>query len=218
LYRFLEPGNMDCKYNVKPITSLYDSCNKCGLPKINCICYNAPEVTTNAKIWILSTEKEFYRPSNTARLLKLINPHSTEIFLWERTKQPEKLIENITNYKYETYLLFPIEDDNKKCTKAEYKSTGKIPAFILIDGTWKEARKILRKSDYLNKLPRISLEPNFKSQYDLRRGATEGNLCTIEAAIEVLKINNELENSQSINDFYKLFLSSYKAGASGHKL
>jgi DTW domain-containing protein YfiP len=209
---------MNCKYKVKPITSLYDSCNKCGLPKINCICYKAPEVTTSAKIWILSTEKEFYRPSNTARLLNLINPNSTEIFLWERTKQPEKLIENINNEKYETYLLFPIEDDNEKCIKAEYKSTGKIPAFILIDGTWKEARKILRKSDYLNNLPRISLEPNFKSQYDLRRGATEGNLCTIEAAIEVLKINNELENSRAIDNFYNLFLRSYKAGASGHKL
>lgn len=209
---------MDCKYNVKPITSLYDSCNKCGLPKINCICYKSLEVTTSAKIWILSTEKEFYRPSNTARLLKLINPNSTEILLWERTKKPEKLIENITNEKYETYLLFPIEDDNEQYRNVEYKNTGKIPAFILIDGTWKEARKILRKSDYLNKLPRISLKPNFKSQYDLRRGATEGNLCTIEAAIEVLKINNELENSRAIDTFYNLFLRSYKAGASGHKL
>ena len=209
---------MDCKYNVKPITSLYDSCNKCGLPKISCICYKSLEVTTSAKIWILSTEKEFYRPSNTARLLKLINPNSTEIFLWERTKKPEKLIENITNEKYETYLLFPIEDDNEQYRNVEYKNTGKIPAFILIDGTWKEARKILRKSDYLNKLPRISLKPNFKSQYDLRRGATEGNLCTIEAAIEVLKINNELENSRAIDTFYNLFLRSYKAGASGHKL
>lgn len=209
---------MDRKYEVKPITSLYDSCNKCGLPKINCICDRAPEIKTNAKIWILSTEKEFYRASNTARLLKLVNPHSTEIFLWERTKKPEKLIENINNERYETYLLFPVEDEQVQCRKVEYKNTGKIPAFILIDGTWKEARKILRKSDYLNKLPRISLEPNFKSQYDLRRGAAEGNLCTIEAAAEVLRINKEIENSQFIDEFYKLFLRSYKAGASGHIL
>ncbi|MBU3128691.1 DTW domain-containing protein [Clostridium tagluense] len=209
---------MDCIYKVKPITSLYDSCNKCGLPKINCICNSTPQLETNAKIWILSTEREFYRPSNTARLLKLINPHSTEIFLWERTNKPEELIENINNENYETYLLFPVEDDQVQCRKVEYKNTGKIPAFILIDGTWKEAAKILRKSDYLKKLPRISLEPNFKSQYDLRRGAKEGNLCTIEAAIEVLKINKEIENSQFIDEFYKLFLRSYKAGASGHKL
>jgi len=209
---------MDYKYKVKQITSTYDSCNKCGLPKITCICDKALKIETNAKIWILSTEKEFYRPSNTARLLKLINPNSTEIFLWERTKKPDQLIENVNDEKYETYVLFPVEDEEAQCKKVEYENTGKIPAFILIDGTWKEARRILRKSDYLNKLPRISLEPSFKSQYDLRRGAAEGNLCTIEAAVEVLKINNEIDNSQVIDEFYKLFLKSYKAGASGHKL
>ena len=208
---------MDYKYRVKQITSVYDSCNKCGLPEISCICDKANKIKTSAKLWILSTEREFYRPSNTARLLKLINPDSTEIFLWERTKKPEQLIKNLSNENYETYLLFPVEGE-EECEKVEYKNTGKVPAFILIDGTWKEARKILRKSEYLNKLPRISLEPNFKSQYDLRRGATEGNLCTIEAAAEVLKINNETENSEAIDEFYKLFLRSYKAGASGHKL
>ena len=209
---------MDYMYKVKQITSAYDSCNNCGLPKISCICSKASIIKTSAQIWILSTERELYRPSNTARLLKLINPHSTEIFLWERTKKPEKLIENINDEKYQPYLLFPAEDEEIQYRKLENKDTEKIPAFILIDGTWKEAKKILRKSEYLNKLPRISLEPTFSSQYDLRRGAAEGNLCTIEAAIEVLKTNKEIEFSQVIDEFYNLFLRSYKAGASGHKL
>lgn len=202
---------------VKQITSAYNSCNKCGLPIITCICDKAPKIKTSARIWILSTERELYRPSNTARLLTLINPHSTEIFLWERTRKPDKLIEVINDEKYDTYLVFPVEEETH-IIKSQYKSTGKVPAFILIDGTWKEAQKILRKSDYLNKLPRISLKPTFKSQYDLRKGAAEGNLCTIEAAVEVIKMNREVQNSQVIYEFYKLFLKSYKAGASGHKL
>ena len=98
---------MNYKYKVKQITSVYDSCDKCGLPKITCICDRAPKLNTSARIWILSTEKELYRPSNTARLLKLVNPNSTEIFLWERTKRPEKLIDNINNEIYDTYLVFP---------------------------------------------------------------------------------------------------------------
>ncbi|MBU3158939.1 DTW domain-containing protein [Clostridium frigoris] len=209
---------MNSNYKIKQITSLYNSCNQCGLPIINCICSAAPKIKTNSKIWILSTEKEFYRPSNTARLLKLINPHSTELFLWERTKFPEKLITNLNNDIYEPFLLFPIENNETKCRKIEYKSSEKIPAFIIIDGTWKEARKILRKSFYLENLPIISLNPSFKSIYDLRRGAKDGNLCTIEAAIEILTINGEIKASQVIDEFYNLFLKSYKAGLSGHKL
>ena len=209
---------MNSIYKVKQITSLYDSCNKCGLPIINCVCDKAPKIKTDARIWILSTEKEFYRASNTARLLKIVNPHSTEIFLWERTKIPEKLVSNLNNEMYDTFLLFPVENCEIMSRKVEYKSTDKVPVFIIIDGTWKEARKIIRRSAYLEKLPIISLEPNFKYKYDLRRGAKSGNLCTIEAAIEVLKINGEIDNSQVINEFYDLFLKSYKAGSSGHEL
>jgi DTW domain-containing protein len=209
---------MDGIYKVKKVTSLYESCNQCGVPVINCICNKFAQVKSNANLWILSTEREFYRPSNTARLLKLINPDSTEIFLWERTNRPDKLIEHINDERYETYLLFPAVNDELKNRQVEYKKTDKIPAFIIIDGTWKEAGKILRKSDYLKTLPIISLQPGFESEYDLRRGAEDGNLCTIEAAIEVLKINSEIENAYVIKELYNLFLKSYKAGSSGHGL
>ncbi|MBU3190102.1 DTW domain-containing protein [Clostridium bowmanii] len=209
---------MNSIYKVKQITSLYDSCNTCGLPIINCLCDSAPKIKTDAKIWILSTEKELYRPSNTARLLELVNPNSTEIFLWERTKTPETLISNLNNEIYEPFLLFPIENNENKSRKVKYKNTRKIPAFIIIDGTWKEARKIFRRSAYLEKLPIISLEPNFKSNYDLRRGVVDGNLCTIEVAMEALKINGEIESSQVINEFFNLFLKSYKAGSSSHQV
>lgn len=209
---------MDKRYKVKQITSLYESCNECGLPIINCICNKSARVSTKAKLWILSSEREFYRPSNTARLLKLINPDSTEIFLWERTRSPEQLIKNISMEKYSTYVLFPTENEELESRKVDFKPTGKTPAFIILDGTWKEARKIFRKSDFLRGLPIVSIEPNYASNYDLRRGAAEGNLCTIEAVIEILKMNEEVGTSQIVEDYYKLFLKSYKAGVSGHRL
>ena len=209
---------MDKIYKVKQITSLYESCNECGLPLINCICNKSAKVRTKAKLWILSSEREFYRPSNTARLLKLINPEATELFLWERTKSPEQLVRNISREEYATYVLFPTENEELESRKVEFKSTAKIPAFIILDGTWKEARRIFRKSDFLKGLPIVSLEANYRSSYDLRRGGTEGNLCTIEAAIEILKMNEEIDAAQTIQNYYNLFLKSYKAGVSGHKL
>ncbi|MDR3599591.1 MAG: DTW domain-containing protein [Desulfosporosinus sp.] len=209
---------MEQRYMVKQLTSLYQSCNECGLPIINCICNKSAKVTTKAKFWILSSEREFYRPSNTARLLKLINPESTELFLWERTKRPEQLIKNISRENHTAFVVFPTENEELETRKVDFKPTNKIPAFIILDGTWKEARKIVRKSDFLKGLPIVSLEPNYLSSYDLRRGAAKGNLCTIEAAIEILKMNEELGSAQSVEADYKLFLKSYKAGVSGHKL
>lgn len=209
---------MDSEFKVKQITKLYESCNKCGLPTINCICILVPKIKTKAKVWILSTEREFYRPSNTARLLKLVNPESTELILWERTNTPKKLMEYINSGEYDIYILFPTDNENLLERKFDYKSTEKTIAFIILDGTWKEAGKILRKSDYLKNLPRISLNSIHKSEYTLRRGACEGELCTIEAAIEVLKLNYEFEDAQLIKDSFDLFIKSFKAGANGQKL
>ena len=205
-------------YKVKQITSLYESCNECGLPTINCICNNFSKVSTKAQLWILSSERELYRPSNTARLLKLINPDSTEVFLWERTKSPEQLIAKINSNKYRTYVLFPTENEELENRKVIFERTDEIPSFLILDGTWKEARKIFRKCEFLKCLPIVSIEPNFASKYDLRRGAADGNLCTIEAAIEILKMNGEISTSQVIENYYNLFLKSYKAGVSGHKV
>ncbi len=209
---------MDKTYKVKQITSLYESCNECGLPTINCICNKSATVRTKAKLWILSSEREFYRPSNTARLLKLINPESTEIFLWERTKSPEQLITNISKGDYRPFVVFPAETEELEKRTVQFEPTGKIPAFIIIDGTWKEARRIFRKSDFLNGLPIVSIERNYASNYDLRRGAVSGNLCTIEAAIEILKINGEAYSAEVMNDYYNMFLKGYKASVSGHSV
>ena len=213
---------MNSKFRVKQVTKLYESCNKCGLPIINCICGKIEKIHTTAQIWILCSEREFYRPSNTARLLKLVNPESTEIILWERTKPCEKLIKVIDSENYETFLLFPEENNELEESVSEktFKNTKthKARVFIILDGTWKEAEKMFRKSDYLKKLTRISLKPEHKSKYTLRRGAGEGELCTIEAAIEVLKLNNEHNNAEIINNVFELFIRSFKAGASGVKL
>lgn len=198
---------------VKRTTSSYERCNQCGLPIINCICYKSPKVNTRAKFWVLSSEREIYRPSNTARLLKSVNPASTEIFLWERTKKPVELIKNIIMEKYSTFVLFPTENPELDKREKEFEITEKIPAFIILDGTWKEARKIFRKSDFLKGLPKITIKPSCASKYDLRRGSTQGNLCTIEAAIETLRMNQEIEIAGTIEEYYKLFLKSYKTRA-----
>lgn len=205
---------------MKKITSISESCEFCALPLFNCICNEIKKVKIKTKFIILSTEKEIERPSNTARLLKLIN-NDTEIIKWERTKISKELEGYLNNDKYKLCLVFPaLNDDDKKriLSNDDLIEENKEIISILIDGTWQEAKKIIRKSPYLNKLPLISLNLGEPSSFDLRRGVKDGTLCTIEAAIEVIKLMGEKENAKIINDDFKLFLKSFKAGRSGHKV
>ncbi|QAA32511.1 tRNA-uridine aminocarboxypropyltransferase [Clostridium manihotivorum] len=209
---------MKSNYKVKQITKLYESCDICGLPVINCICSSVKKVNTKAKLWILSVEREFYRPSNTARILKLANPEATEIFHWERSNTPKELIEKIESGIYDVYLLFPQEEESSTIVDFNNKGISKIPAFILVDGTWKEAKRIIRRSEYLKAIPRITLKADYKSKYTLRKGVFDGNLCTMEAAIEVIKLNKEFEEAMVLTEDFNLFLDNFKASIYGHKV
>lgn len=206
---------MDETFKVKRLTRLYESCNECGLPVLTCICKIVSPINTKAKFWIIASKRELYRPSSTGRLLKLINPNSTEIFLWERTHPSPKLLENIANHRGKTYLVFPAESE-ELAAKTVNKVEEGVVAFILIDGTWKEARRIFRKSDYLKDLPLVSLKPACESKFSLRRGSVEGTLCTIEAAMEILKLTDEIEQEQIMGEYFNVFLKYFKAGISSH--
>lgn len=201
---------------IKQVTKLYDTCEHCGVPVINCICNKVSKINTKAQIWILSSQKEVVRPTNTARLIKLVNEGSTEILKWERRVPPKKLVELIEGEEFEIYLLFPSDKENKHREKA-FEKTDKEVVFIIIDGTWQEARKIFNRSPYLNKLPLLTLNVEKESQFKLRRRIPEGGICTIEAAMKVLELNGEASAAITLEKTFELFQRNYKAGASGHK-
>jgi DTW domain-containing protein YfiP len=83
------------------------------------------------------------------------------------------------------------------------------PLFILLDGTWDEARKMFRKSPYLNHLPVLSLQPEQTSRYRLRRAQRSNHLCTAEVAAVCLHLANEPEAAQALNAYLDLYIQRY---------
>ena len=203
------------KNKIKKITRLYDNCADCGIPTIACICNQIETITTASKYLILTSFKESSRASSTGRLFQLMNPASTEIILWERTKPPEDLINQIDA---DTFLLFPAinEDLQKRVSSNKPKPNGN---YIILDGTWNEAKKIITKSPYLDNIPIISLDVRSPSSYSLRRnGNVAGNLCTIESIMELLNVLGEERHAQTAARNLDLFMRAFYAGQSGHQL
>nr|WP_282432765.1 DTW domain-containing protein [Desulfosporosinus sp. FKB] len=119
------------------------------------------------------------------------------------------------DYSGRAYLLFPNENEDLDTnTTKDFPKDEK--GFVLIDGAWKEARKIVRKSSCLNDLPVVSIKPSRESRFLLWRGRIKGTLCTIEAAMEILKITGEIEQQQIAENYFNIFLCHYNAGASSH--
>lgn len=62
------------------------------------------------------------------------------------------------------------------------------PVVFLLDATWSGARKMLRLSPGLQRLPRIMFTPSAPSRYIIKQQPVEGCLSTLEAVHELLTV------------------------------
>jgi len=220
------------KLNSIQITKSHENCSACGLPIPTCICEELNEfkqqVNSNVHIDILFHEKELSRNTNTGRLIGLLNPDKVSAHIWNRTTPPENLLSIINNDQNRCYLLFP-PDESQSTEDLEEKSNqesnqiigselSKTIHLIVIDGTWQEACKIVRKSSYLSEIQRLSVKSDKASIFTLRRNQKEGNLCTAEAIAEALKELEDHSMADILEKFTALYLERYEIGRSGHGL
>jgi DTW domain-containing protein YfiP len=131
------------------------------------------------KITLLTHFKEFAKKSNTGRIvLDTVGDMAVQV-RWDRMEPPDGLVQEIRAGG--VALVYPgaAQDDDGDLTDIHH--------FIIIDGTWHEARKIHQRSPYLQGIRRVSLQPSGKSRYNLRKNQKESGLCTAECVIELLR-------------------------------
>ncbi len=86
---------------------------------------------------------------------------------------------------------------------------GGIQTFILLEGTWQEARKIYNRSPYLKKYRVLSINAEVASQYTLRRNQVEAGLSTAEAVVEILTYKGETETATALYEAFSCFQTGY---------
>lgn len=193
-------------------------CLNCGLIDEKCICDYSIELDSKLRFILLTHENEFSKRTNTGRLLEKALD-DTMVVKWSRV-EPSKVLLDIIE-KEEVYLLYPesesvinCDEDRENKSEKEYlnnsNSTGEKINIIIIDGTWQESVKIYNRSPYLHNIKRISLESLSGSNYKLRRKKESNQLCTVEAAIEVLKIYKEEVNASLLLDYFNEFQKRYR--------
>jgi DTW domain-containing protein YfiP len=86
---------------------------------------------------------------------------------------------------------------------------GPRPLFVLLDATWPEARKMFRKSPYLDHLPVLSLQSEQISRYQLRRSRRDDHFCTSEVAALCLDLAGEALAAQTLEAYLDVFTHHY---------
>ncbi|MCH8537014.1 MAG: DTW domain-containing protein [Alkalimonas sp.] len=196
-------------------------CLQCLLAEANCICSHKPAPQAGAAFCFIMYQGEAYKPSNTGRIIADVMADNYA-FLWQRTEPNADLLALLQHPDYAPVLIFPHQYvDAKRCLQQPAELTelsqGKTPLFVMLDGTWREAKKML-KSDYLATLPVLSITPNQQSAYMLREAAQPHQLSTAEVAVEVLHFAGLTQTATALNSYYQHFLHAYRSARPHHPL
>ncbi|EKO3558508.1 DTW domain-containing protein [Vibrio metschnikovii] len=192
------------------------ACLECGL-EWQCLCSAVPSLTGPLALSLLMHENEYQRETNTGRWLVKALPDCAD-YLWQRRTPHPTLLERLNDPGYYSLLIYPSEHSEPVEQHLQHaQDNGQIPHFIVLDGTWQEAKKMLRKSAWLT-LPHAHLTTMQTSHYQLRRNQQTGHLCTLEVASELLKHIHQPQQAQALTDFLDTFMKTLQADKSGHRL
>ena len=150
------------------------------------------------KIYLLTHQREIDRKTNTGLLALEASGGIVERIIWDRINPNKKLINLIESHK--AILLYPSSEPNQA-------NLGDFDHFIILDATWQEAKKMFNQSNYLKSVSRLTLPTSCPSQYHLRRNQPQGGLCTLESVIEILKLKNQHQIAEQLNNAFIKFNS-----------
>jgi DTW domain-containing protein len=194
-------------------------CAGCRLIASHCICDLRPSVRVRSGVCLIMGDIEALKPSNTGWLVADVVA-DTAAFGWSRTGVDPDLLTMLGDPQWQPYLVFPGEFASTERVVTEVHAAslvdegscggdGKRPLFVLLDGTWAEARKMFRKSPYLDRLPVLSLRPGQSSNYRLRRSSRDDHFCTSEVAALCLALAGETKAAETLASYLDVFTTHY---------
>ena len=195
-----------------------ERCAGCRLLPSHCLCALRPAVPTRAGVCLLMGDVEALKPSNTGWLIADVVA-DTFAFGWARTAVHPDLLALLADPQWQPVVVFPGDGvapervlTGLACnagSAAPHSASGKRPLFVLLDGTWPEARRMFRKSPYLDRLPVLILQPGQRSRYRLRHALHDDHLCTCEVAALCLELAGETRAAQTLEAYLDVFTHHY---------
>jgi len=151
-------------------------CDGCDRPRRTCLCSHLLPVAHQTRLLILRHPSETSHPLNTAEIVARMSKRC-RLLDGEVFAQADCLLPG-----YQSLLLFPGDDAAALQAPADAKPV----QLILLDGTWRKARALLRMNPWLAALPQVSMCIG-PSRYLLRKQKAEG-ASTLEACVAALGI------------------------------
>ena len=152
------------------------TCPNCHLSNQLCICQQLEQFELTPAILIFRHYKESYKASNTARIMALSSP---DVKIIEYGKKDGDALPNLTNSN--NIVVFP-----SSRSVNEYDHSFVPDQIIIIDGSWKQARRMHRRIPGLATLSHLKIAEANPPLPRIRKPNFTGGMSTMEACIQAL--------------------------------
>lgn len=157
-----------------------ERCPECWLPTVLCLCAELPRLAVRTRVVVVMHRGEAVTSTNTGRLAaRVLEGASVRVRGLVDGRPPEPIPEG------RRLVLFP-QADARVLGVAD--ATGEPVVLLVPDGTWSQARRLLRRDDDFDGAEPVTLPVAAPSRYRLRRHPLAGALCTLEAIAQALAV------------------------------
>jgi DTW domain-containing protein YfiP len=157
------------------------TCPRCRRPASVCYCAALPTLDTATRVVILQHPRERDMPIGTARMASLCLPRAS-LHVGAAWDDSAVLREALADPARTPILLYPGPG-----AKDILREPPRGPVtLVVVDGTWSQAKNVVRDNPILRALPRYAFEAPEPSEYRIRREPRDEYVSTIEALMHVL--------------------------------
>ena len=154
-------------------------CYQCFRPMSLCFCEAIPRIDNRTDVLILQHVGERFHPFNTARIVQKALRHCHLI-----ADHNQRLGTHPLPIQANAGLLYPRANAP---LLTELSAAERPDQLVIIDGTWHQAKTIVRDVPQLRDMPCYRLTPSSPGQYRIRREPNAQSLSTLEATVAALQ-------------------------------
>lgn len=159
-------------------------CERCRRPSVTCWCAHLPQLPSKTRVLVLQHPRESRVAIGTARMAHLALPNSLLRVGVDFSADP--VVAAALAAPGDAYLLFP--GAHARDIRTLPPAADRPITLVVVDGTWSQARTLVRRNPLLAALPRLAFVPRRPSDYRIRREPTDFCVSTIEALTEALNV------------------------------
>ena len=156
-------------------------CARCRRPEPVCYCTHLSTIPSATRVVVLQHPREEDRPIGTAHMASLCLPNS-ELHVGLAFDDTPLMARLLSDPQRKAVLLYPGEGALDIVAHPPKEPL----TMIVVDGTWAQAKKLVKLNPRLAALPRVSFVPPTPSEYRIRREPKDTYLSTLESLVLVL--------------------------------